>query len=136
MLCYRVAGSRIGRQPNSVKHATMLQLQQIKLAKGLSVEFDVKPQSVISPPHSLEGEWVGVKAEELADGKEPDALRLSEESKETEQSESEDKKLSGGKCSTPVKQRDGTDTGKAANSPTSGEQNHTLPPTACIIQFI
>ena len=38
-------GSRIGRQPNSVKHATMIQLQQIKVAKGLPVEFEIRPKS-------------------------------------------------------------------------------------------
>lgn len=49
-ICF--AESRIGRQPNSVKHATMLELNQIKSAKGLNVmpfplrEFKSEPEDI------------------------------------------------------------------------------------------
>ena len=43
------AGSRIGRQPNAVKHATMLQLQEIKMAKGLPVDFQANAAAHIKP---------------------------------------------------------------------------------------
>jgi hypothetical protein len=42
--CVCVAESRIGRQPNAIKHATFVQLNRIKLEKGLSNSNETFPQ--------------------------------------------------------------------------------------------
>ena len=45
-----IAGSRIGRQPNSVKHATMLELQYIKHNKDGKMEIKVEPVDPLDSP--------------------------------------------------------------------------------------
>lgn len=42
---YMSSGSRIGRQPNSIKHATMVELQQIKVAKGIPLDFEIRSKT-------------------------------------------------------------------------------------------